>query len=137
MASKLTASGFFLRFAAALVLVLASFNPSGYSFVHWAQDQSQHLSLKVLAGIILLIAWVVFIRASLRSLGFIGMVLVAALFGSVVWVFVDFGWLALDNVSALSYLLLVMLAFLLAVGMSWSHIRRRLSGQVDVDEIDQ
>jgi hypothetical protein len=29
--------------------------------------------------------------------------------------------------------LVISLAVLLAIGMSWSHIRRRLSGQVDVD----
>jgi hypothetical protein len=26
---------------------------------------------------------------------------------------------------------------ILAVGMSWSHVRRRLSGQVDTDDVDQ
>jgi Family of unknown function (DUF6524) len=31
---------------------------------------------------------------------------------------------------------LVILSLILAVGMSWSHIRRRMSGQVDVDEKD-
>jgi hypothetical protein len=32
------------------------------------------------------------------------------------------------------YIELGILTFILAVGMSWSHIRRRLSGQVDVIE---
>jgi len=26
---------------------------------------------------------------------------------------------------------------ILAVGMSWSHIRRRLSGQADMDDVDE
>ena len=29
-----------------------------------------------------------------------------------------------------------MLAVILATGMSWSHIRRRLTGQFDVDDMD-
>lgn len=137
MANRLTGSGFLLRFISAAVLVFASFNPSGYSFVHWALDNQQSLSLKVLSAIILLIGWVVFLRATLRSIGIFGMILVAALFAATIWVFVDFGWLALDNVNLLSYIILTMLAFLLAVGMSWSHIRRRLSGQADVDDVDE
>ncbi|MGB5773274.1 MAG: DUF6524 family protein [Sedimenticolaceae bacterium] len=32
--------------------------------------------------------------------------------------------------------MLVLLSAILAVGMSWSHIRRRLTGQIDVDEVD-
>jgi hypothetical protein len=27
-------------------------------------------------------------------------------------------------------------AIVMAVGMSWSHFRRRMSGQVDTDEVD-
>ena len=29
-----------------------------------------------------------------------------------------------------------MLALILAVGLSWSHIRRQLTGQVDVDDVE-
>jgi Family of unknown function (DUF6524) len=28
-------------------------------------------------------------------------------------------------------------ATILAIGMSWSHVRRRLSGQADVDDVDE
>jgi hypothetical protein len=30
-----------------------------------------------------------------------------------------------------------MLAAIMATGMSWSHIRRRMSGQLDVDDVDE
>jgi hypothetical protein len=40
-------------------------------------------------------------------------------------------------VSTLTWIVLVGLSLLLAVGMSWSHIRRRLTGQVDVDEVER
>lgn len=136
MAARLSAAGFALRFIGAAVLVFATFNPSGYSFIHWALQGQERLPLKVLCAVLLTIGWVIFVRASLRSLGVLGMVLVAILFASVIWVLVDFGWLAVDKVDVLSYVILVMLSFLLAVGMSWSHIRRRLSGQLDVDEVD-
>jgi hypothetical protein len=32
---------------------------------------------------------------------------------------------------------LVMVATILAIGMSWSHVRRRLTGQADVDDVDE
>jgi hypothetical protein len=33
--------------------------------------------------------------------------------------------------------LLLILGVILGVGMSWSHIRRRLSGQASVDRVDE
>ncbi len=35
----------------------------------------------------------------------------------------------------MAWLSLVVLAVLLGIGLSWSHVRRRLTGQVDVDEL--
>ncbi len=129
---------FFLRLGAALVLVLATYNPSGYSWVHWLQHSSNRLDpLLLLAAVLLVIGWVIFLRATARSLGLFGSLLVLALFGTLVWAMVYYGWLSLDDASTLSWVTLILLAVLLAVGISWSHIRRRLTGQVDVDEVDE
>ena len=46
------------------------------------------------------------------------------------------GWLGLDNVTLFSYIGLFILSAVLATGMSWSHIRRRISGQADMDDVD-
>jgi hypothetical protein len=72
----------------------------------------------------------------LRSLGPVGLILSAVFFGAVIWVLFDFSVLMTDSMTALTWISIFCLAGLLAVGMSWSHIRRRMSGQVDVDEID-
>ena len=53
-----------------------------------------------------------------------------------VWLFVDIGWLNLKDVGVMSWVVLVIVSLLLAVGMSWSHIRRRLTGQVDTDDVE-
>ena len=66
----------------------------------------------------------------------LGIILGAALFGCVIWLFLDLGWLDLDSPSEISWVVLVFLSLILAVGMSWSHIRRRLTGQFDVDDIE-
>jgi hypothetical protein len=38
-----------------------------------------------------------------------------------------------DSVTSVSWIILVSIAFLLAVGVSWSHLWRRLTGQLEVD----
>lgn len=131
-------TSFLGRLAAALVLVFASYNPSGYSYFHWVQRSLPDFDpLVALAGIVLLIGWVMFIRATMRSLGLLGILLAAGLFGTLLWLLIDRGWVAVDNVTVITYIALVLLAAVLATGMSWSHIRRRLSGQVDMDDVDE
>lgn len=134
---NLSASGFIVRFIFALLLVLLSYNPSGYSFFHWAYDSLDQITpYVVIAGILLLIGWGVYINATLKSLGVIGVIVFAALFACIVWLFIYWGILSLDNTSSLVWAIEIILAALLAVGMSWSHFTRRMSGQVDVDEIE-
>ncbi len=131
----LSAAGFGLRMLFALVLVFLTYNPSGYSYYHWLMQTFEVFDVLVVpAGILLVIGWVIYIRATLRSLGALGLILAFALFGSVLWVLISKGWLAVENVSVLSWIIEVILALVLAVGMSWSHIRRKISGQVDVEE---
>lgn len=129
---------FFTRFFFAFVLVAATFNPSGWSYGHWVIDGIDiDLPLKAFLGVILLIGWVIFLRATLRSLGPVGMLLVAALAGSFVWVLWDYGLLGAEDAGVLAWIGLVVLALILGVGMSWSHVRRKMSGQVDADDVDQ
>ncbi len=89
-----------------------------------------------MAGIALLIAWIVFLRATLESLGLLGIVLGGALFACLIWWLIDIKVLSLDSPSELTWIILLVLSLILASGMSWSHIRRRLTGQVDVDDHD-
>ncbi|MCO6441782.1 MAG: hypothetical protein J5I81_11980 [Nitrococcus mobilis] len=139
MALNFSWNGFLVRFVAALVLVFATYNPEHLSYFHWvvADRDTQRLALKVFAGVVLLIGWTVFLRATLRSLGLIGTTLAIAFFGTLLWVMVDFGWVAASDRRLMSYLLLIALAAVLSTGMSWSHLRRRMSGQVDVDDVDE
>jgi uncharacterized protein DUF6524 len=137
-----TWKGFFWRFIFALILVLATYNPEGYSYFHWIKDYNHlelfgaaKLPLTALAGLVLLIAWVVFLRAAWHSLRPVGMLLVLGLFGLLVWLFVSLSWLDLHRPGVLSYVSIVILAAVLAIGMSWSFIQRRLTGQVDVVEV--
>lgn len=134
----ITIKGFLLRFGFALLLVFITYNPSGYSYTHWLKNGISHFSPALgIAGISLIIGWVIYLRATLRSLGLIGLILATLFFAMIIWLLVDWGWIGLNNVSAMSWVILFLISAVLAVGISWSHIRRKLTGQVDSDDVDE
>ena len=132
---KFTAAGFMLRLAADVVLVLLTFNPTGHSFYHWVATGSL-TPLVAVSGLALLIVWGVFITATARSMGLIGVVITLLFLAAIVWLITSWGWLNPHNTGAMTWVVLFACAIVLAIGMSWSHIRRRLTGQADVDEVD-
>jgi hypothetical protein len=91
--------------------------------------------LQALAGVGLIAGWAFFVNSTARSLGTFGVLIAAAFFGVLVWLFVTWGWFSLKDTGVLTWVILLMLAFLLAIGLSWSHIRRRVAGQADVDQV--
>lgn len=137
MAQAFTIGSFLGRLFFALVLVFGTYNPTAYSYISWLLSEGGSFGpVQALVGVVLLIAWIVYLRATFLSMGWLGIILGCALFGCVIWLFVDLEWLTLDSTGALTWMALVMVSFLLAVGMSWSHIRRRLTGQLDVDDVE-
>lgn len=139
-AKKFNFLGLLIRIIAAAALVMATYSPlSPYSFYHWAiipalQDYTQITVLHGFVGVVLLIAWVIFLRATISSLGILGMLLAIAFFGMLIWLVVDQGWISMADPSTLSWLIIAGLSGVLGTGMSWSLVRRRMSGQLDVDE---
>lgn len=128
--------GFFLRWLCAFLLLGATYNPTPYNFVAWTTGPGQErLSLVVLFGVILTIGYIIYMRATLRSIGGFGMILVLALVGASLWVAWDFGLLSLENPSVNAWIGIFALSVVLGVGLSWSHVRRALSGQADVDDV--
>ena len=130
-----TFASFLLRYLIALILVFLTYNPSAYSWFHWLNSDSA-LVYKFAAGIVLLIGWVMYLRATWNSLGPLVTLLAAGVFGVLIWLLIEWGLLALDNTSILLWVAEFILSGVLAIGMSWSHIRRRVSGQYDTDEIE-
>ncbi|MDJ0820865.1 MAG: DUF6524 family protein [Paracoccaceae bacterium] len=129
--------GFILRWLFALLLLTATWNPTQWNFSRWAQDNWQdQLPITVLAALVLLIGYVIYLRATLRSIGAFGMVLVTALVGALIWVLWDFGLLSFQNPTFTAWLGLFAVSVVLGIGLSWSIIRRRLTGQYDVDDPD-
>jgi len=124
-------AGFLARLLGAAVLVFATWNPSGPSFVHWVrQAGGGPLPLKVLAGIALAAGWLFCVRATLRSLGHVGTALAAAFFAVLIWLFVDLRGTDVKG-GAIAWFVLASLAATFAVGLSFSFVKRKVTGQVD------
>ncbi len=135
---SLTLGGFGLRLLFALLLVFLTYNPEGYSYNHWALLSLPDISpIKAFIGVALLIAWVIYLRATLHSLGALGLVLATAFFGTLIWVLVSSGLVPADSARSVAYIVETVLCLVLAIGISWSHVRRRMTGQLDVDDADE
>lgn len=137
MATEFNAGSFIGRWFFALALVLGTYNPTEYSYVSWVFAKGTDLGPVVaMVGVVLLIGWIIYIRATFQSMGWLGISLGAALFSCLIWFMVNMGWLSLDSQSAVVWIVMATLSLILTVGMSWSHIRRKMTGQVDVDQIN-
>jgi hypothetical protein len=138
--------GFFARLGAALLLVYATYNPERFSFFHWIfQPKPGETGLsgllhgftpiKAFAGLGLVACWVVFLQATRRSLGAGGALLVIGLFACTIWAMIYYGVIAPTSSKAIAHLVLIAVSLVLALGLSWSHITKKLSGQVDTDAV--
>jgi hypothetical protein len=127
-------SGVVVRIILAIVLVLLTYNPSDYSYVDWAlTDFSSFDALKGFAGALLLVAWVILGRTAYVALGNLGIFLSALVLGTLVWLMYEMGVLTSTDSSVMVWIVLVIIGVILGVGLSWSLIRQRTTGQVEVD----
>jgi hypothetical protein len=123
--SRFTLGGFLARFAFALLVAGATYNPTRYSYYAWVKSTGfEWRPQTVFVGVVLLIGWVVCLRLTLRSMGGVGLLLANAFLAALYWLVASWGWLPSENVAAISWLGLFSVTAILAVGMSWSHWRR-------------
>jgi hypothetical protein len=142
-ADVLRGRGIFLRLLLAVVIVFATFNPWGASYYDWtlvpifsaAGGLGTLGPLKVLTGLVLIVGWVICIQATKRSLGLRGALLIVAIFAAVIWLLEDQGLLDPSGSKTIATIVLVLVTLVLGIGMSWSHLSRRLTGQIDTDQV--
>lgn len=135
--------GLLLRILGALALVYATFNPTGHSYFHWVlapligmgAPSGGSAALKFLAGVLLVIGWVVVLQATRRSIGLTGAFLALALCGGLIWLLIEQHVVSPTGSAAIAHIALVAIGLVLGVGMSWSLFSRRLTGQVDTDQV--
>jgi hypothetical protein len=136
--NRLTVGGLMGRFIASLVLVLATYNPTGFSFVSWLAGNFPHVQpIQAVVGLALLALWIFFVHATWRSLGTLGVSLGLAFFAAVIWLISSWGWLNSSSHAALIWLSLIVIACMLTLGLCWALVRVRVSGQPVIEEVQR
>lgn len=124
--------GVLIRLALAVLLVLGTFNPTGVSLFHWLSAPPVAVTPgKVLAVLALGIGWLLCLRTAFISMGKFGLLLGLALFGVLTWFLVDLDVVSLTG-SGIVWLALVIVGLLLGIGLSWSLLRAKATGQIEV-----
>lgn len=137
---RLTPGVLIVRFFTALLLVYATFNPEGHSYFHWAAmpllvggGTAFIGPLKLVTGILLLMAWLVFLHATRRSLGILRAVLLLAIIGEVVMLVIDQHLGAPSSSRGTTHAALVVVSLVLTLGVSWAPVVNWLRGGADPD----
>jgi hypothetical protein len=126
----MTFVGLFVRTLACFALVFSTWNPSGPNYVAWLHGEA-NAAAKASAGAGLLLIYILFVRIAWLSLGPAGLggTLAILLTGAVA--LSELGVVALESEIARDYLALTSVALLLAAGLNWSLVKRRVTGQSD------
>ena len=125
--------GMLLRILFAVVLVAATWNPTGWSYVQWALiDTSTFDATKALVGVLLAAAWLLCIRATWVSLGLMGLVLAAIVIGVFVWWLLSMGIVSSDQ-RTMQWIGVIAIGVVLGIGMGWSLFRAKATGVVETD----
>jgi Family of unknown function (DUF6524) len=135
-----TRSKFFAKFvarlAAAILIVFSTFNPTGYSYVHWVLNaDGDHPVLKLMFGLALFMLYYALLSITLGAFRRTGMMV-----GTIASVLFATKMVLLATPQSLyqswngnlligEYVMLLSFAIVLAVGVSWSAFMERLTGQ--------
>jgi len=124
--------GILVRMLAVLFLVAATYNPSGYSYYHWAfRGSTEYWALKIFLGLLVIFGYVFCVYATWRSLRIMLSVPLLLLIVTSLWLLSDWGVIDLSDWLQRTLALESSLVVLLGTGVSFSLIRYRLSGQLD------
>ena len=134
--STFSGSSLVVRLLFSLVLVFATYNPTGYSFYHWLIDAGAGpLSLKLLATLSLAMVYYAAFRivlAAFRGSGVIvaGLVVLLCVIELALLIRGPKARSWQVYVEAGQYVVLLALAIIVSFGISWSSLIERLTGQL-------
>ena len=117
------------------VLCYAVWNPWGYSYIHMLRNGEVSGSTLLLLGVLLIIIFGIFIKATVSSLGRVGLSLYLILIAVVIYFLADHDMLKAENIGVLGNLAPFLAALLLAIGSQGAKIYRAITGtgQVHID----
>lgn len=126
----MTTPGIIVRTLVCFLVVFATWNPTGYSFLAWARHSPWATWPEIaVLGALLLASHILFWRIAWLSLGADGVSAALAIMLAGVLTLHEFDLVDLWQGSVWPYLLLSAMSLLLAIGMCWSLLKRRIVGQ--------
>lgn len=124
-----------VRLLVAAVVVFATYNPSGNSVFHWIKNHDDPTNAwVVLVGIIFVLMHVALLIAAWKALGKVGVIIVLILFAALVYLSLQEGWVAPENLESIQWLALILYSVFLGIGLAGAIIWRRATGQIVTDE---
>jgi len=126
----MTAAGVIVRTLACFALVFATWNPTGYSYLAWLRHGAEaSVPEKAVVGAVLLALHILFVRIAWLSLGADGVTAALAVLIAGVFTLSEFDVIDLSQGAVWPYLLLTGFSLVLALGIVWSLLKRRIVGQ--------
>lgn len=127
---------YFIRFLFIYALIVATYNPTGYSYVHWLVDaESGYFAVKFVVGLSLLLAHRYIASIAWRAMLRRGVGLTFLFFATAMWALDSQGLLPVDE-TALILLVEAFVAAGLAMGMSlvllWQHVSGQVTATIEV-----
>lgn len=126
-----------VRWLFTLGVMFGAYNPSGRSYVHWVLRDPAPRSLQVFVGCLIVTAFLVLGGAAIRALGYPGLVVLATLMVLFAGTVVQLGLIDLGDRTEVVLAVQALAASGLTLGLCWSALRARLSGQVDSDDVSR
>jgi len=124
-----------IRMIIAAIVVFSTYNPSGKSIFHWIRNHEDPTNAwVVLVAIIFILMHVALLIAAWKALGKVGIFIVLILFAALVYLSLQEGWVAAENLESIQWLALILYSVFLGVGLAGAIIWRRATGQVVTDE---
>lgn len=119
---------FLSRWLLSIITVFAIYNVRGHSLYHvWFTENNFLLSLKVLSTMVIVLALIVIVRATIRAINLIGLLVLTTIVATVVWVLSDYNFVTVTGEALTIYFTQIVLATALGLGMTLGRVEDRLA----------
>ncbi len=125
----MTIPGVIVRLLACFTLVFATWNPTGYSYLAWVRHGEATLPAIALVSATLAGLHILFARIAWLSLGADGISAALAVLLAFLLTLYEFDLVDLSRGESWAYVFLLAVSLVLALGVVWSLLKRRIVGQ--------
>lgn len=127
--------GLFARWLFAFMLLALTYNPTQWNYVRWCMNNyAQEQPLPVLLGLLLFIWYIIYLRATFRSIGTVGVITVLAVVAALVWVLYDWNMLKANNPDVITWVAILAVSIVLGFGLGWPIVQGMVTGQPYADK---